>query len=126
MKLIDCGDITEKITKLRKEDPKFDEEYVKQRRQLDYVRRTMEIRNKKGITQNEVARRSGLSQQAVSRIEKAANSVTLATFDAYVEAIGAEIIIRPKRNLPNRIFRRHHRAKGPLQTAAKIISHTES
>ena len=120
MKLIDCGDISEKIAELRSEEPRFNEEYVRQRRQLDYVRKTVEIRNRNSITQSEVAKRSGLSQQAVSRIEKAANNVTLATFDAYVEAIGAEIVIRPKRSLSKRVFRKHQRSKSPVEIAAKL------
>ena len=44
-----------------------------------------------GLSQNDIARQSGLTQQMVSRIETADNSPTLRNFMKYVKSLGLEV-----------------------------------
>lgn len=49
------------------------------------------------MTQIQLARRSGLSQQNIANIEKM-KGITLETFEAVINALGYNIIIRKKDN----------------------------
>ena len=59
----------------------------------------VEARKKAGLTQKEVEERSGLSQQAISRIETD-NSISpsIKNLIKYVDGIGYELTLSPKRN----------------------------
>ncbi|NEZ85885.1 XRE family transcriptional regulator [Clostridium botulinum] len=66
--------------------------YMKQAdAQYKLIKSLVEFRKSAGITQKEVAERSGLTQQMVSRMEKIDNSPTLDTFLRYVLALGLEL-----------------------------------
>nr|WP_314461714.1 helix-turn-helix transcriptional regulator [uncultured Clostridium sp.] len=59
----------------------------------------IEARKKAGLTQKEVEERSGLAQQAISRIETDNNiSPSIKSLIKYVDAIGYELTLSPKRN----------------------------
>lgn len=59
----------------------------------------IEARKKAGLTQKEVEERSGLAQQAISRIETDNNiSPSIKSLIKYVDAIGYELSLSPKRN----------------------------
>ncbi|MCW7999841.1 transcriptional regulator [Clostridium sp. cpc1] len=59
--------------------------------QYKLIESLVKFRESTGITQKEVAERSGLTQQMVSRMEKIDNSPTLDTFLRYVLALGLEL-----------------------------------
>jgi DNA-binding XRE family transcriptional regulator len=50
-------------------------------------------RQERGLTQSEAAKRAGLKQQAISRLEKAANHVQFDTLQRYLGALGYTIDI---------------------------------
>jgi DNA-binding XRE family transcriptional regulator len=50
-------------------------------------------RKQKGLTQNALARKLGVSQQMISRIEKGRENISLATLRNITEALGSEIRI---------------------------------
>lgn len=62
------------------------------------IKSLVEFRKSAGITQKEVAEKSGLTQQMVSRIEKVTNSPTLDVFLRYVSALGLELKINKVRD----------------------------
>lgn len=59
--------------------------------QYRLIKEIAEYRKSAGITQKQVAERSGLTQQMVSRMEKIDNSPTLDNFLRYVLAIGLNL-----------------------------------
>lgn len=66
--------------------------YIKQAdAQYNLIKEIVQYRKSAGITQKEVAARSGLTQQMVSRMEKIDNSPTLDNFLRYVLAIGLDL-----------------------------------
>ncbi|MCB2289448.1 helix-turn-helix transcriptional regulator [Clostridium sp. CS001] len=56
--------------------------------QYELIKRLVEFRKDIGLTQSEVSKKSGLTQQMISRIEKLDNSPTLDNFIKYVVALG--------------------------------------
>lgn len=52
---------------------------------------------KQGLTQKEIAERSGLSEQTVSRLATGKNVGTLPTLSQIAEGIGASIIVVPSK-----------------------------
>lgn len=72
------------------------QEYAVAETALDLACVLYHIRQEQGLTQREAARRAGLQQQAVSRLEKAATNVQLGTLQRYLDALGYSIEIRVK------------------------------
>lgn len=88
----------EEIEKAIKNNPEL-EIYMKQAdAQYQLIKSLVEFRKSAKITQREVAKRSGLTQQMVSRIEKIDNSPTLDVFLRYVSALGLELKINKDEN----------------------------
>ena len=69
----------------------FDLEY-------DFRKKLVEARKQAQLSQAEIAERSGLKQQAVSRLEKGYQdrSVTLPTLLRYVDALGLDLALQQK------------------------------
>jgi len=59
--------------------------------QYELIKILVEFRKDIGLTQSEVSKKSGLTQQMISRIEKLDNSPTLDNFIKYVMALGLKI-----------------------------------
>lgn len=79
-------------------DPRFRRGYAKERRSVFLAYRILELRQRVGISQNEVARRMGTSQQAVARLESGKyHGFTLKTLEKIAGALGAELVIDLKR-----------------------------
>ncbi len=55
-----------------------------------------QVRQERGLTQQEAAERAGLKQQAISRLEKTASNIQLHTLQRYLGALGytVDIIIK--------------------------------
>jgi len=56
----------------------------------------IELRKIKGITQIDMAKKSGIKQQAISRIEKKENSPTLKTLCALADVLDVDIQLVPR------------------------------
>jgi DNA-binding XRE family transcriptional regulator len=74
--------------------PEEIEEYSAAETALDLAGLLYHIRHTHGLTQRNVAERSGLKQQAISRLEQAASNMQLGTLQRYLGALGYHPEIR--------------------------------
>ena len=75
-------------------DPEFKAYYQEERQALKLAMKIAELRNQKGLTQQELARLMGTSQQAISRIESGDyEGFTLKTLEKIAEATGMRVKI---------------------------------
>jgi transcriptional regulator with XRE-family HTH domain len=88
----------------------------------------IELRRAAGLTQRQLAARSGVQQADISRIEAADANPTLATIAALAYALGAEVSLepQPRRKAVGERRRRTSRRAGtvrrPLAAAARMAS----
>ncbi|MDA8228220.1 MAG: helix-turn-helix transcriptional regulator [Desulfitobacterium hafniense] len=88
--------IQDETEKFQKEDPEFAREYEIIETEYELIKMAVEMRKQLGVTQPEIAQESGLSQQAVSRLEKVGHSPTLRNFLKYLSGMGIEIELKKK------------------------------
>jgi HTH-type transcriptional regulator / antitoxin HipB len=69
------------------------QEYAAAETALDLASILYQIRQKQGLTQHKAAERTGLKQQAISRLEQAASNMQLGTLQRYLGALGYHIEI---------------------------------
>lgn len=67
--------------------------YIQERRIEELQLLLKELRQKAGLTVYQVAERMGVSQPAVSRLEKNASRATFSTLQRYAQACGSELRI---------------------------------
>ena len=63
------------------------------RLEMDFKQQLINARKEKSLTQNDISKLSGLSQQAVSRLEKG-NGGNIETVIKYLNSMGLELAIR--------------------------------
>jgi DNA-binding XRE family transcriptional regulator len=83
-------------SRLREElkDPEFKALYREERRALQLALKVAKLREKKGLTQQQLAKLMGTSQQAISRIESGEyEGFTLKTLEKIAEATGTRLKI---------------------------------
>lgn len=85
-----------KIVKEKRLDPKFDESYKEIEKEYELIRRVVEARKNNGLTQKDLADKTGMSQQEISRFENEKHIPKLSNFIRIVEALNLEIKIEPK------------------------------
>lgn len=72
-------------------------EYVREfEQEYELMQSLVKARKELGLTQKDISKRSGLTQQMVSRMEKIDNSPTLTNFLRYISAIGLDINVVKK------------------------------
>ena len=78
---------------------KFDAE----QKEFEFRVKLARVRKEKNFTQNNIKEVTGLTQQAISRIEKGTNerSPTLKTLIRYIDALGYELTITRKKRVKN-------------------------
>ena len=75
-------------------DPEFKKHYQEERQALKLAMKIAELRNQKGLSQQELAKFMGTSQQAISRIESGEyEGFTLKTLEKIAEATGMRVKI---------------------------------
>jgi DNA-binding XRE family transcriptional regulator len=75
-------------------DPEFKMHYQEERQALKLAMKIAELRDQKGLSQQELAKLMGTSQQAISRIESGKyEGFTLKTLEKIAEATGMRIKI---------------------------------
>jgi DNA-binding XRE family transcriptional regulator len=75
-------------------DPEFKAHYNEERQALILAMKITKLREKKGLTQKELAQLMGTSQQAISRIESGDyEGFTLKTLEKFAEATGTHLKI---------------------------------
>jgi len=83
-------------SRLREElkDPEFKSHYQEERQALKLAMKIAKLREKKGLSQQQMAKLMGTSQQAVSRIESGEyEGFTLKTLEKIAEATGTKVKI---------------------------------
>ena len=83
-------------SRLREElkDPEFKRYYEDERQALKLAIKIAALREQKGLSQQELAKRMGTSQQAISRIESGEyEGFTLKTLEKIAEATGMKVKI---------------------------------
>ncbi|MHB8772427.1 MAG: helix-turn-helix transcriptional regulator [Syntrophales bacterium] len=75
-------------------DPEFKARYQEERQALKLALKIAELRDQKGLSQQELAKLMGTSQQAISRIESGKyEGFTLKTLEKIAEATGMRVKI---------------------------------
>ena len=75
-------------------DPEFKKHYQEERQALKLAMKITELREKKGLSQQKLAKLMGTSQQAISRIESGEyEGFTLKTLEKIAEATGMRVNI---------------------------------
>jgi len=75
-------------------DPEFKARYQEERQALKLAIKIAQLREKKGLSQQQMAKLMGTSQQAVSRIESGEyEGFTLKTLEKIAEATGTKVKI---------------------------------
>lgn len=75
-------------------DPQFKVHYEEERQALKLAIKIAKLREKRGLSQQQLAKLMGTSQQAISRIESGAyEGFTLKTLEKIAEATGTQVKI---------------------------------
>ena len=78
-------------------DPELKEMWDSSRMEYTVLGDLIKIRKEQGLSQAELAEKSGNKQQAISRLEKKENSPTLKTVCSILNALDYEIRLVPKK-----------------------------
>ena len=84
------------LQKLKEEllnDPEFRAEYERTRPGFEVMCTLIEARISAGMTQKELAEKSGIRQSNISRIENGTCSPTIATLEALAKGLGKRLIV---------------------------------
>jgi len=93
------NDEAAEMKEILEKNPKAKETYEQFDAECNLRRELANARKEQDITQKELCERTGLTQQAISRIEKDNGiSPSLKNLIKYVNAIGYELTLSPKRN----------------------------
>lgn len=88
-------DLDELIASEMRQSKEFARQYAACKRVHELARALATLREARGVSQAELARRMGTSQQAVSRLEKADyTGHTIRIVEKYVDALGGALEIR--------------------------------
>jgi len=75
-------------------DPEFRAHYQEERQALNLAMKIAKLRQKKGLSQQQLAKLMGTSQQAISRLESGEyEGFTLKTLEKFAEATGTRVKI---------------------------------
>lgn len=88
--------VKEEIKDIKNNDPEFAEIYDVVKKESELIRQARKLRKELGVTQPTIAEVSGMTQQAISRIEQLENSPSLGNFIRYLDGAGLEIRIEKR------------------------------
>ena len=74
-------------------DPEFAEEWERSKPEYEVMKLLVEARSELGMSQSELARRTGIKQPNISRLERGVCSPTLETLSALAHGLGKELQI---------------------------------
>ena len=83
------------IEELIRDDEKLRKQHELFEAEMAFKQELIEARKSKSLTQKDISRLTGLSQQAVSRMEKGASG-TIETIIRYLDSIGYSLAIKKK------------------------------
>lgn len=84
-------DVSNIIEKEKNKDSNFAKAWDESRSEYKLMSEIIRLRKEKGLSQAELARRTGYKQQVISRIEKKENSPTLKTLCGILDALDYDI-----------------------------------
>lgn len=76
------------------QDPEFAEEWDRLEPEYAIIQAIIDARTQDGLTQSELARRSGLKQSAISRLECGKASPTVKTLQQLAKGMGKRLVIQ--------------------------------
>ena len=85
------------IEQERDADPEFKEIWDNSRMEYEILGKLTKLRNEKGLTQKELAEKTGKKQQTISEIERHEKSPTLTTLCQVANALDVDIEFVPRR-----------------------------
>lgn len=86
----------ESIIKTKREDKEFDTEYKKIKKEYELIEKLVEARKQRNITQQQLSKVTGISQQAISRIEKEKHIPKVDTLIRILDGLDLELTIVQK------------------------------
>jgi len=89
-------DIDEYIEKRRETDPEFKEAWDNSRTEYRILGELIKLRKEKGLSQTELAEKTGHKQQVISRIENKESSPTLKTLCELTDMLDVDIVLVPR------------------------------
>lgn len=84
----------QKYIKRQMEDPKFRAEFDAASTEYEIMHALIAARIEEGLTQKELAERSGIRQSNISRIENGSCSPTIATLEALAKGLGRTLAVK--------------------------------
>jgi len=88
--------IKDEIKEKCETDPEFKEIWEESRMEYRILGELIKLRKEKGLTQADIAEKTGYNQQAISRIEKHEHSPTLKTLCSLANALNVDIQLTPR------------------------------
>jgi DNA-binding XRE family transcriptional regulator len=97
-KPVDPVEELKELNALLDSDPILKKKFEADQKEFEFRLNLARARKEKNLTQNTIKEETGLTQQAISRIEKGSKdrSPTLNTLLRYLDALGFELTIQPK------------------------------
>lgn len=77
-------------------DPKVAAEYKKLEPRYQLISQLIEARNKKGITQEQLAKKVSTRQSAIARLESGEINPTVGFLEKITKAVGSKLVIQVK------------------------------
>jgi len=95
---VDPQEELRELNELLDSDPELKAKFEAEQKEFEFKLKLARARKEKNFTQNNIKETTGLTQQAISRIEKGDNdrSPTLRTLIRYIDALGYELTLSPK------------------------------
>lgn len=90
------ANISEEIKKKKEENKDFKIAYEIVEREYELIEKAAYLRKQLGISQSEIAKDTGMTQQMISRLEKKGNIPTLRNFLRYLDSMGLALKIEKK------------------------------
>ena len=91
-------DIDKVIEEMRDSDPEFKKTWDDSRMEYRLLGELIKLRKAMGLSQTELAERTGSNQRVISRIEKHEQSPTLKTLCNIANALDVDIRLEPRAN----------------------------
>ena len=114
------------INQLIENDPELMRQHELFKAEMAFKQELIEARKKNSLTQKDISKMSGLSQQAVSRMEKGTGG-TIETIIRYLSSMGYSLSIkRSKRDRLYNILGRTFSGKSSTFTSFPLLSFTKS
>ena len=87
-------DAEEEIKKAIRKNPELEKHIKESDLEYEFIKSIVTYRKQQNITQEQIAKKSGLTQQMVSKIEKFCSSPSICTFIRYLNAMDLKLTFK--------------------------------